>query len=292
MTPIHLAVLSNRMDFVGELLRHNVDISFQNSEGDTPLHIACKANDVTCVKYLLQSPTASAAINKFNYSSLSPLQIAVASGFTELVELLCLNKASLTAQEGTYGKSALHVAVEKETKESIMSTMIILKAASNEKDLDLTNIQNYRGDTPLHCAANSGFTTLCALLMHYGGDPGVENHVRRTPETDDDDNDVEQPQPAPAAAVEADNDGEERLSGHTVYDVAASDQVLRIIKGTEDDWEIILKACTPLLVSSSAAGEICSGKDSGGDSKYLDSGIDVNNFNSSQFLNSSSCNQL
>lgn len=150
-----------------ELLRHNADISLQNCEGETPLHIAVKANDISTVKYLLQAPTAPVAINKFNYASMSPLLMAVSSGNNEMVELLCSHKASLTAQEGTFGRTPLHTAVEKETKESIISTMIILKSAGNDA-ADLTNIQNYRGDTPLHSAAHSGFTTLCALLMHYG----------------------------------------------------------------------------------------------------------------------------
>lgn len=166
LTPIHLAVLVNRMDFVTELLRHNVDISMQNGEGDTPLHLAVKGNDVPLVKLLLQAPSAAAAINKFNYASMSPLLLAISGGNTELVELLCCNKASLTAQEGTLGKTPLHLAVEKETKESIISTMILLR--SSEKEQDLANIQNYRGDTPLHVAANAGYTTLSALLMHYG----------------------------------------------------------------------------------------------------------------------------
>jgi ankyrin repeat protein len=167
LTPLHLAVLAKRHDFVVELLEHNADISIQNVDGDTPLHFAIRDNDIVCVKLMLQSSTASAAINKFNYASMSPLLIAVTNGCTELVQLLCGNKASLQMQEGTHGKTPLHVAVEKETKESIISTLIILKSAQDSAG-DLTNIQNYRGDTPLHCAANSGFTTLSALLMHYG----------------------------------------------------------------------------------------------------------------------------
>lgn len=167
LTPLHLAVLSNRGDFVSELLRHGVDTSLQNGDGDTPLHLAVKAGDFATVKTLLQAPSAPNAINKFNYSSMSPLLLALASGSTELVQLLCAHKASLTQQEGTFGRTPLHAAVEKETKESIISTMIILRAAGDYAG-DLTNIQNYRGDSPLHTAANLGYTTLCALLMHYG----------------------------------------------------------------------------------------------------------------------------
>ncbi|XP_021944196.2 nuclear factor NF-kappa-B p105 subunit [Folsomia candida] len=289
LTPLHLAVLSNRSDFVTELLRHNADISLQNCEGETPLHIAVKANDISTVKYLLQAPTAPVAINKFNYASMSPLLMAVSSGNNEMVELLCSHKASLTAQEGTFGRTPLHTAVEKETKESIISTMIILKSAGNDA-ADLTNIQNYRGDTPLHSAAHSGFTTLCALLMHYGADPMVENHVRK--ETDEEEEDNNGGDNTNNSSSSSDDD---RLSGQTVFDITSSDQVLRILKGTLDDWEIILKACSPLLLPSSPLLAHAGGggdKDKDFESKCLDSGIDVNTFNSSQFLNSSSSNQL
>jgi hypothetical protein len=85
---------------------------------------------------------------------------------------------------------------------------------------------------------------------------------------------------------------EDRLNGQTVFDVVTNDKVLRVLKGTEEDWEIILKACSPLLISSPSLLVPSSSheKDVNFDSKILDSGID-DNFNSSQFLNSSS-NQL
>jgi ankyrin repeat protein len=102
-------------------------------------------------------------------SGLTPLHIAVSNGLIDIVDLLCSSEADLTAQEGSYGRTPLHFAADKESKESIISTMIILKKAGSRRAAeDLVNIQNYRGDTPLHCAASSGFTTLCALLLYHG----------------------------------------------------------------------------------------------------------------------------
>lgn len=112
----------------------------------------------------------------------------------------------------------------------------------------------------------------------------VENSVRK--ETDDDEDNT-----SPG------DEDDDKLSGQTVYDITSSDQVLRVLKGTLDDWEIILKACSPLLLPSSSQfmqqhHQLVGDKDKDFESKCLDSGIDVNTFNSSQFLSSSSSNQL
>lgn len=74
---------------------------------------------------------------------------------------------------------------------------------------------------------------------------------------------------------EEDESEEEKIEeGQTVFDLVTSEKVLRVLKGTVDDWEIILRACSPLLLSS---GE----KDKDFDRPVdTDSGLDVNTFSS------------
>lgn len=56
----------------------------------------------------------------------------------------------------------------------------------------------------MHCAASLGHKTLCALLLHFGADPNIENFIKTGVEEDDE---------------------EDRENGQTVFDVAANDEV-------------------------------------------------------------------
>lgn len=69
LTPLALAVSTNSNEFVEELIKRKADISISNSEGDNPIHIAVKMNNVECLKCLLNSPNAKTLLNKYNFSS-------------------------------------------------------------------------------------------------------------------------------------------------------------------------------------------------------------------------------
>lgn len=71
MTPLALAVSTNCLPFVEELIKHNADVSIPNSDGDNPLHIAVKLNNLEIVESLLESKNANSVINKCNHSSKS-----------------------------------------------------------------------------------------------------------------------------------------------------------------------------------------------------------------------------
>jgi len=64
-----MAVLLNAETYVEQLLDSKADITIPNLEGDSPIHIAVKANHVNCLKLLLCSNSSYEAINGFNYSS-------------------------------------------------------------------------------------------------------------------------------------------------------------------------------------------------------------------------------
>lgn len=55
----------------------------------------------------------------------------------------------------------------------------------------------------MHCAASLGHTKLCALLLHFGSDPSIENYIRPSTEEGD----------------------EEEQNGQTALQVAANDEV-------------------------------------------------------------------
>jgi len=268
LTPIHLAVLTNQPEFVLQLLQLNVDISLQDSEGNTPLHTAVKMNNVPLVKYLLESATAVDAMCKLNYTGLSPLHIAVVNGLSEIVGLLSGYKQILHLQEGTYGRTALHLAVE---RGDVACMMQLLRCGLDP------NIQNYRGDTVLHLSGSMGngshsgtqvADAMCAGLMLFGADPFVENHVKGG------DQDEEEKIDNIVQADSISNNGSDTSQlGQTPLDVASSnDKILRILKGNVESWESILKDCSLLAVD----------KDKDSFDKLLDSGIDVTSLNNLQ----------
>lgn len=58
---------------------------------------------------------------------MTALHIAALQGQNEMVEILCENKASLNTQEGTFGRTPLHLAVEKETLQNIVCANSLLE---------------------------------------------------------------------------------------------------------------------------------------------------------------------
>ncbi|CAL8106457.1 unnamed protein product [Orchesella dallaii] len=256
LTPLALAVTTNSLEFVQELMDHNADITIPNSEGDNPLHIAVKTNNIDCVKCLLQSPNAQSIINRYNYSSMTALHIAILHGYADIVDLLCSHKATLTNQEGMYGRTPLHLAVDKEEIDHLTNTISLLKTAGES---DIANIQNYRGDTPLHCAASLGHKTQCAILLHFGADPTIENYIRHGTEEEDD---------------------EESENGQTVFDVAANDEIKNILKASPEDWSKVYQSCIALISElNSTERETHEAKVLTADSIFLDSGINITDLN-------------
>jgi len=73
------------------------------------------------------------------------------------------------------------------------------------------NVQNYRGDTPLHCAvsAETPSPALVALMLYFGADPFIENYIGKDCEEGE---------------VEAGH-------GRTVFDLAVNEEVRFTFKG-------------------------------------------------------------
>lgn len=54
-TPLHLAVVYERMDFIKELINNGANIQAKNKNGDTPLHVASLHGYAEIVRYLLKN---------------------------------------------------------------------------------------------------------------------------------------------------------------------------------------------------------------------------------------------
>lgn len=56
-TPLHLAVLKRQMSVIKDLVSRGVSMSFQDSQGNTPLHIVCKYSLTDILCYFLMTST-------------------------------------------------------------------------------------------------------------------------------------------------------------------------------------------------------------------------------------------
>ncbi|CAL1299938.1 unnamed protein product [Larinioides sclopetarius] len=73
-SPLHLAVQNNKKSFVEALIQYGADVDLENSKDETPLIIAVKNGNLEIVKVLLSSRASASFVN---YSVQTPLQVAL-----------------------------------------------------------------------------------------------------------------------------------------------------------------------------------------------------------------------
>jgi ankyrin repeat protein len=177
-TPLHLAVITNQSKIVRALISRGARPSSQDTDGNTPLHIACKNNFLGCVialtrmidpieRYQCTYPLTERVpqdYNIYNYAGQGCLHMAAIHGHQDIVRFLlgtCYrNKVNLP--EYLHGKSILHIAVEKGYYSMIKS----LLKHSNQLDINKTT---YSGHSALDIAIGSNRSKHIKLLKLYNG---------------------------------------------------------------------------------------------------------------------------
>ncbi|ARF02846.1 SWPV1-287 [Shearwaterpox virus] len=153
-TPIAMAVNLKNTESVKLLMRHNCYPDNMNP----PLHLAVKKGDLNEVQSLIDR---GEYINNVLYENgYTPLNLAVASGFTQIVRLLLENGADPDICD-TNLITPLHMAIRKKYKE-IMNLLLIFNADPNLEDC-------YRC-TPLIHTCVGGDYDACNSLISYGAD--------------------------------------------------------------------------------------------------------------------------
>jgi len=142
LTPLHIAArdgLSSGLDF---LLRQNVDITVQDSRGQTPLMTAVTSERTWIVR--------------------------------ALIDEMRRKKIPLDAARDNGGLTALHLAVSA-TYGALQNATMLLEGGAN------INLTTPAGDTPLHIAVARGRTDLVQLLLGRGADLTQANTAGATP---------------------------------------------------------------------------------------------------------------
>ena len=109
-TILHLACLKDALDIVKLVLKcTNMCTFIKNNDGNTSIHIACQWKLCNILKCILESHTGSLD-EHVNSQGETPLHVACTSGALDIVEFLCQNKYCDPCVQNKEGNTALHCA--------------------------------------------------------------------------------------------------------------------------------------------------------------------------------------
>ncbi|XP_035668250.1 B-cell lymphoma 3 protein homolog [Branchiostoma floridae] len=139
-------------------------LSWQDEDGDTPLHIAvAQANVPLTERYLTLLAMAHRNIDTYNNLRQTPLHLAVITDQWPLVRMLVLSGACADVQD-RHGHTAVHLSCQSASTACLHT---IITCCQHGLDLEL---RNYGGLTPLHVAVNTGNQDAVMLLVDSGAD--------------------------------------------------------------------------------------------------------------------------
>ncbi|XP_055542467.1 rabankyrin-5 isoform X2 [Wyeomyia smithii] len=213
-TPLHIAITSQNIDMIDELLSDgvlNVDTNICTLDEKCALQFAlmpphtdgppfdlarrllekgARPNTVnsetgdSLLHSLSKHKFEDAAVfladyanlNHINKAGLTPLHVAAMNGLSNLISALLEKGASPNLQSGVAElKTALHYAVESNSVEVIMAFIEHKNASAESFEAIDFNLKNALGDSPLSLALALGYNELVPLLIKGGADVNARN---------------------------------------------------------------------------------------------------------------------
>ncbi|KAF5898629.1 NF-kappa-B inhibitor epsilon [Clarias magur] len=168
-TPLHLAVYLNQVPVVKALVANGACVELQDQDGNTPLHVACEHGRFECANEMIRPASPSMLTTVFetqNWRGLTCLHVATLHKRHRIMKLLMKKGVNLNLQEGTSGKTALHMAVELHDVDAVS---LLLKRGANP-DAAMLN-----GCTALHLAVGRQDATITSSLCQAGADKMIRN---------------------------------------------------------------------------------------------------------------------
>ena len=169
---LHQVAATNRLEFGQALLNiQGCKINQLNSEGETPLHVACKGDSKV---FELLTADSRCDLNALNKNGLTALHITIASGQLEKYHLLITNVDCNPNIVRSDGNAPLHMMIEKNFSRSLS---ILLKHPKCNP-----NMRNNEGNSALHLAVRKrSVACVTCLLQHDRVDPNIQNEIGNTP---------------------------------------------------------------------------------------------------------------
>ncbi len=197
-TPLLLSVIHNHTKLAEFLLKNNANPQVKNTEQQSPvliallsqnapmlcllvgadkaalpsLHLALELNDNEIIKALLKEKIGD--IEAQDEQQRTPFYNAVERSNLEAAALLLTQGANPTVSCGAAQLNTLHIATEHGDIE-------MLRYLLQTRAVALIDMQNAKGDTPLHLAVQAGHDTVIPLLLEAGAYPKIKNEQDQTP---------------------------------------------------------------------------------------------------------------
>ncbi|GAA6228871.1 NF-kappa-B inhibitor epsilon, partial [Lates japonicus] len=168
-SPLHLATYLNLINVVKSLVGKGASLELQDQDGNTALHVACQHGQTECADEMtrdLSSSKLAPVLETQNWRGLACLHLAALNRQHHIMKLLMKKGADLNIQEGTSGKTALHLAVE---LHDITSVKLLLSRGAN------VDAAMFNGCTPLHLAVGRQDAAIANLLCQSGADTMLRN---------------------------------------------------------------------------------------------------------------------
>ncbi|XP_060705732.1 NF-kappa-B inhibitor epsilon-like [Hemiscyllium ocellatum] len=164
---LHLAVYTEQLNIVQELLQKGVNLNQQDWDGNTPLHLACQHQLIDCVR-LLTSNTTGQKVNMElqNWQGQTCLHLATLTRNQTILAMLLQAGSNVNSQDGTSGKTSLHLSVECGDR-ALVRFLLKMGAA--------VNAVMYNGCSALHLAVGRWDTQTADILCQAGADPLLPN---------------------------------------------------------------------------------------------------------------------
>src|ERR1035437_2457514 len=151
---------------IQQMIQNSPDlINAPGEGGNTPLTQSAYKGWLKVATYLIEHGA------DVNLGGMPALSAAAAAGNRAMVELLLSRGANVNSKD-SHGKTALHIAAEKEFP-TVAEVLL-----ANKADV---NAQDNSGNTPLFSAANNGSLKLVAMLLAAGANPNLPNKQGLTP---------------------------------------------------------------------------------------------------------------
>lgn len=166
-TPMHRAVVLNRVRRLELLLTSRADPNAADNVDWTPLHVAAGVGRKAAIELLLRH---GADLNAMNSDGRTPLHVAADVGNMAAIELLLQHEANPNAGDNI-GWTPLHEAVRARCTTAVE---LLLRHGAD------VNAVNNDGRTPLHVAASVGRKAAIELLLRHGANPALADKCGRT----------------------------------------------------------------------------------------------------------------
>lgn len=170
---------------VRELISQGADINAVNEDGWSALHIAVRANNAAILKELLQNkkinmnpvlPADTILIDgdsKWYADGQTPILLASYYGYSDLVSMLLNYGADITAKDTIDDAMAIHIASARGYADT--AAVILDFASLKASSIDIVNIGDNTGTSPLMWAAMNNQVSAIAVLLRYNADINLQD---------------------------------------------------------------------------------------------------------------------